>query len=91
MAMSDQPAMTPAHTDSLLSASATRFAPAVSVVMRSMVRVVAVPLNTNFVCSSRMTEPSGITQMAELDADYVVVVQRGANGLDLKSIAKSAL
>ena len=38
-----------------------------------------------------LTEPSGITQMAELDANYVVVVQRGANGLDLKSIAKSAL
>lgn len=38
-----------------------------------------------------LSEPSGITQMAELDASYVVVVQRGANGLDLKSIAKSAL
>ena len=38
-----------------------------------------------------LTEPSGITQMAELDGSYVVVIQRGANGLDLKSIAKSAL
>jgi len=38
-----------------------------------------------------LEQPSGITQMAELDANYVVVVQRGANGLDLKSIAKSGL
>jgi hypothetical protein len=38
-----------------------------------------------------LAQPSGITQMAELDANHVVVVQRGANGLDLKSIAKSSL
>ena len=38
-----------------------------------------------------LEQPSGITQMAELDANYVVVVQRGASGLDLKSIAKSGL
>lgn len=38
-----------------------------------------------------LTEPSGITQMAELDANHVVVVQRSGSGLDLKSIAKSAL
>lgn len=38
-----------------------------------------------------LSDPSGVVQMAELDADYVAVVQRGANGLALKSIAKSAL
>ena len=38
-----------------------------------------------------LADPTGISQMAELDANYVVVIQRGANGLDLKSIAKSAL
>ena len=38
-----------------------------------------------------LEQPSGIMQMAELDANHVVVVQRGANGLDLKSIAKSGL
>lgn len=35
--------------------------------------------------------PTGIQQMSELDATHVVVIQRGANGLDLKSIAKSSL
>ena len=38
-----------------------------------------------------LEQPSGITQMAELDASHVVVIQRGANGFDLKSIAKSSL
>jgi hypothetical protein len=38
-----------------------------------------------------LEQPSGISQMAELDGSYVVVIQRGATGLDLKSIAKSAL
>jgi len=38
-----------------------------------------------------LAEPTGIAQMADLDANYVVVVQRNGNGLDLKSIAKSAL
>jgi hypothetical protein len=38
-----------------------------------------------------LTEPAGISQMAELDATHVVVIQRGANGLDLKSLAKSGL
>ena len=38
-----------------------------------------------------LADPSGIAQMAELDANYVVVVQKTANGFDLKSIAKSAL
>jgi hypothetical protein len=38
-----------------------------------------------------LADPSGIAQMAELDANYVVVVQKSANGFDLKSIAKSAL
>ena len=35
--------------------------------------------------------PTGIQQMSELDATHVVVIQRSATGLDLKSIAKSAL
>ena len=39
-------------------------APAVSVVMRSMVRAVALPEKTYFVCSFRITDPSGITQSA---------------------------
>jgi hypothetical protein len=43
------------------------------------------------IARATLEQPSGISQMAELDADYVVVVQRGANGLDLKSIAKSGL
>ena len=43
------------------------------------------------IARTTLEQPSGISQMAELDAEYVVVVQRGANGLDLKSIAKSAL
>jgi hypothetical protein len=43
------------------------------------------------IARATLEQPSGISQMAELDANYVVVIQRGANGLDLKSIAKSAL
>ena len=43
------------------------------------------------IARATLEQPTGIMQMAELDATYVVVVQRGANGLDLKSIAKSAL
>ena len=43
------------------------------------------------IARATLDQPSGITQMAELDANHVVVVQRGAKGLDLKSIAKSAL
>ena len=43
------------------------------------------------IARATLEQPSGITQMAELDATHVVVVQRGANGLDLKSIAKSGL
>jgi len=43
------------------------------------------------IARATLEQPSGITQMAELDANHVVVVQRGANGLDLKSIAKSGL
>ena len=38
-----------------------------------------------------LEQPAGIAQMAELDANHVVVIQRGANGFDLKSIAKSSL
>ena len=38
-----------------------------------------------------LDQPSGISQMAELDGSYVVVIQKSANGFDLKSIAKSAL
>ena len=38
-----------------------------------------------------LEQPTGISQMAELDGSYVVVIQRSANGFDLKSIAKSAL
>ena len=43
------------------------------------------------IARATLEQPSGITQMAELDATHVVVVQRGGSGLDLKSIAKSAL
>jgi hypothetical protein len=43
------------------------------------------------IARATLDQPSGITQMAELDANHVVVLQRGANGLDLKSIAKSGL
>src|SRR5687767_6371610 len=43
------------------------------------------------IARATLEQPSGITQMAELDANHVVVVQRGTNGLDLKSIAKSGL
>jgi hypothetical protein len=38
-----------------------------------------------------LEQPTGIAQMAELDANHVVVIQRGASGLDLKSLAKSGL
>lgn len=40
-----------------------------------------------------LEQPAGITQMSDLDATRVVVIQRGANGagLDLKSIAKASL
>jgi hypothetical protein len=38
-----------------------------------------------------LESPSGILQASELDATHVVVIQRGANGLDLKSLPKSAL
>jgi hypothetical protein len=38
-----------------------------------------------------LESPTGIQQMSELDATHVVVIVRGANGLDLKSIAKSSL
>jgi hypothetical protein len=38
-----------------------------------------------------LEQPAGIMQMSELDADHVVIIQRGPNGLSLKSIAKSAL
>ncbi|HSL71553.1 MAG TPA: hypothetical protein VK864_15005, partial [Longimicrobiales bacterium] len=34
---------------------------------------------------------TGIKQLADLDAQYVVVLQSGTNGLDLRTIAKSTL
>lgn len=43
------------------------------------------------IARATLSEPAGIQQMADLDANHVVVIQRGANGLDLKSIAKSSL
>jgi hypothetical protein len=43
------------------------------------------------IARSTLEQPTGITQMAELDASYVVVIQRGPDGLALRSIAKSAL
>ncbi|HEX9564821.1 MAG TPA: hypothetical protein VF981_12645 [Gemmatimonadaceae bacterium] len=43
------------------------------------------------IARAALEQPSGITQMADLDVNHVVVIQRGANGLNLKSIAKSAL
>ena len=36
-----------------------------------------------------LESPTGIQQAAELDATHVVVIQRGASGLDLKSLPKS--
>src|SRR5687768_10619485 len=38
-----------------------------------------------------LTAQPGIKQLADLDAERVVVLQAGPNGLDLRSIAKSAL
>ena len=38
-----------------------------------------------------LEQPTGIAQMSDLDGNHVVVIQRGANGFGLKSIAKSAL
>lgn len=38
-----------------------------------------------------LTSPSGVRQLADLDAERVVVIQSGPNGLDLRSIAKSTL
>ncbi|MDA1080178.1 MAG: hypothetical protein O2973_00660 [Gemmatimonadetes bacterium] len=43
------------------------------------------------IARTTLDQPSGITQMSDLDATHVVVIQKGANGLDLKSIAKSSL
>jgi hypothetical protein len=43
------------------------------------------------IARTALTQPAGITQMSDLDAQHVVVIQRGANGLDLRSIAKSTL
>ena len=43
------------------------------------------------IARTALEAPTGIQQMAELDATHVVVIQRGEKGLDLKSIAKSAL
>jgi hypothetical protein len=43
------------------------------------------------VARTTIAQPAGVTQLSDLDALHVVVIQRGANGLDLKSIAKSTL
>jgi hypothetical protein len=43
------------------------------------------------IARTTLENPSGIMQMAELDATHVVVIQRGSDGLALRSIAKSAL
>jgi hypothetical protein len=37
-----------------------------------------------------VAEP-GVTQLAELDDENVVVIRSGENGLDLRTIAKSSL
>ena len=43
------------------------------------------------IARTALEQPAGIAQMSELDSDHVVIIQRGANGFDLKSVAKSAL
>jgi hypothetical protein len=43
------------------------------------------------IARTTIAQPAGITQMSDLDAQHVVVIQRGQSGLDLRSIAKSTL
>jgi hypothetical protein len=43
------------------------------------------------IARTTIAQPAGVIQLSDLDALHVVVIQRGASGLDLKSIAKSTL
>jgi hypothetical protein len=48
------------------------------------------PTKDEGITRTNVAEP-GITQLADLDADHVVIIRSGENGLDLRSIAKSSL